>query len=693
MSKYSRFRYSQATYGAAPSTIGYSVAPLNAFVYNYSQGDGRIELTWTQPTGDFSEMRIVRNQDAFPETAEDGAIVFDAYAPISDLYAYDVTTASYPAFATGRYAYYRAWLRRTDNVWYPAGDAYVLVPSAHSTATSRDSIRTVTDGTALRNTVNSFNPELLTTHDKLADLLPRVFTSTAESPLDAINTDSVIYRFLGAFAATLDESLTFADLLKPQKSGRSANPTTLGLAAYQYGLTPEPFLATKSQKKMIGEARFINSRKGTLDATEVMLESLTGYAPTISRSSNLMVTIQDSSFYKGVGFWKASGDTTIEAFETNTAVAYNVPTTEPKAVDLAWVGKVVVDTANDYIATGHESVFTRGIAVEPEMSYAFSFYAKGTGSVTPRITWYDSLGEVIGSEVAGTATTLTSSAWALSTALVATSPVGATFASLKISFSAPGTFYVDMVKLSSSSVNVYEEPKSVEILLAANKTNHLKNPSFENWTSTTLNNWTTTSDVAKVATTLASVYGETYMLELTTELADTTTISTVADTTYAEVNAFYTFSVYMQAPDGDESFTITLTADDGINPPFEFTSGVFTVSTDWERYHATFKVPGTFEANSLSITATISGDTTGSVVNLDNAQLESSYNPNDYFDGSLGFVNGAFWGGAEHASASYLYVNRIAKIPRVIAELPNYLPMGTPYLLKTYYGLEHKSIT
>lgn len=692
MAKYSRFRYAQATYGEAPSNLGYSVAPLTAFVYDYSGANGRVELTWVQPVGEFTQMRIVRNQDAFPETAEDGVIIFDAYSPISELVTQDLTSGDYPSFVSGRYAYYRAWLRKSDHVWYQAGDAYTLIPSPHPTSTSRDATRAVFENGVLSTRANEYNGELLSTHEKLVDLLPRVFTSAAQSPLDAFDSSSVIYRFLGAFAATLDESLTFADLLKPQKSGRSANPTTLGLAANQYGLLPEPFLATKSQKNMIGEARYIYSRKGTINALEVMVESLTGYAPTVNTSTNMMLNIQDSSFYKGTGFWSAGTNTTLTAVAVDTAVAYSTPTTEAKAIDQAWIGEVVVSGGAGYISNGNTSVFTQGIPVEPETEYLFSYYSRSTaGSAAATITWYDHFGNDISTPVVGTTLTTTPD-WARVADLI-TSPVGAAFAGVRIDFAIEDTYELDMVNFSSGSIQVYEEPRAAVITLASNKNNYIKNPSFESWSGATLNHWTTASTVDKVNTTLNNGYGGTYMLELTTEFAGTTTLSTIADTTNADTGLFYTFSIYMQAPAGDETFTITMTADDGVNDPFSFTSAPFVVSTAWERFHSTFRVPSTIDASTLSLEVTISGETIGNVVNIDNAQLENSYNPSDYFDGSMGFAQGAFWGGVENESASYLYVKRISALPRLISELPNYLPMGTPYVLYSYYGIEHKSIT
>ena len=64
-----------------------------------------------------------------------------------------------------RYAYYTMWLQKTDGSWVEAGNTFTVVPSPHGVVTAQD-------GT------------LLTTHDKVMDYLPRVYTSASQSPID-----------------------------------------------------------------------------------------------------------------------------------------------------------------------------------------------------------------------------------------------------------------------------------------------------------------------------------------------------------------------------------------------------------------------------------------------------------------------------------------------------------------------------
>lgn len=797
MGRYSRFKYSQGYYGAIPSNLQYSVEPMSAFLYSYEKDNGKIQLLWASPTGSFSQMRIVRNQDAFPETAEDGVIIYDKFAVsnvIEDVTAYDYNYSNdYPAFTNGRFAYYRAWLKKTDNAWYPAGDAFVLIPSPHSTKTSRNTARagieegvtykvisaSVTDNVATITTemdittdsseysfdtyirvgsdvrlyglpepyqgiftvtaidTNSFsfpltnadlptssvsglvalypiegagegnqsqaeysNLELLTTHDKMVDLLPRVFTSPSQSPLDAVDKDSFLYRFLGAFAVTLDETMTFTDLLRPQYSGASTNPVTLDLASNMYGLTKESTFASKSQKKMIRAARSSFGTKGTQNTIAAVTENLTNFAPRVTLSNNIFLSVQDSTFYKGIGFWETSGDITLTAIDVMVdEPLIGLPTANAvNAIDLNWAGEVVVGTAGASLVNGASSVFEKAVPVDEGTEYTFSFYANGTGDVIPSVTWYDYFGTAIATEV-GTALTLTG-AWDQGTMTITapigdgTDPVyGASYASFELEFSDTGTFYIDLLSFTDSAITFYEEARAANIFVYPSKYNFLNNPSFESWTgTTTANNWSVSGgSVSRVATTLTGSYGETYMAAFDTN-AGVASISTTTDAGISFNNNFYTFSIYAKTASGTEDVTLTLSVDDTIIDPVSHTSGVFTLTTEWQRLQVTLRVTDAINPVYASFTASLEGTMTGNVIHLDNAQLEMAYKASDYFDGSLGYVQGTFWNGVEHESASYWYPNLMKKMPRLIEEMPNYLPMNSPYTISTEYRLEYKAI-
>jgi hypothetical protein len=798
MARYSRFKYSEGYYGSVPANLQYSVEPMSAFLLSHDENDGKVQITWSTPTGTFSQMRIVRNQDAFPETAEDGVIVYDSFlveGTIPDNSTDDVTYSSnYPPFTTGRFAYYRAWLKKTDNAWHPAGDAFALIPSPHPTKTSRNTARAaIEEGASYRvvsasitnnvatittdmdittsSTAHSFEtyirvgsdirlyglPDiykgsftvtavgpysfsfplthadvaeeavsglvslypleedganqskseyseiaLLTTHDKMVDLLPRVFTSPAQSPLDEVDTNSFLYRFLGAFAVTLDESMTFADLLRPQFSGASINPMILDLASNMYGLTKESTFASKSQKKMVKSARSLFATKGTTNTIGAVAENLTGFAPKVTLSNNLLLSVQDSSFYKGIGNWETSGNIAVSAVDIMTdEPMVGLPTaSESNAIDLNWAGKIIVGTANTYLLNGSSNVFEKGIPVSEGIEYRFSYYARGTGKITPSIVWYDYFGNVVHTDN-GAGYTLTGgwhkdsvTATAPSSVLSGTgvSTYGAAYASLKLKFSATGTYYVDLVSFNNSAITFYEEARAANIFLYPSKYNFLNNPSFESWTGSTLNNWTVTNgSVSKVSTTLVEAYGETYMAAFDTNVG-TASISSTTDVGIAFNNNFYTFSIYAKTASGTETVTLKLLVDDNVIDPIFHVSEPVVLTTQWQRLEVTLRVLDSINPSSAALTVSLQGTMNGNVIHLDDAQLEMAYKASDYFDGSLGYIYGTFWDNTEHASASYWYPNIMKKMPRLIHDLPNYLPINSAFTISTEYRLEYKAI-
>lgn len=687
MPKYSRFKYGKGYYGAAPSQLAYSVEPFAATVLDYSVSNGVVTLSWAPPTGTFSAMRIVRNQDNIPETAEDGVIIFNEPSTsefIGALGYRDTVNSPHTSFVGGRFAYYRAWLRKADNIWYPAGDTYVLIPSDHSSKTSKNTAKTILG----RDATKGYNDVgLLSTHDRFMDYLPRVFTSKSQSAIDEVDKDSVLYDFLGAFTFAMDEILTYADTLLPEYSGRSLNPQIIDLHANMLGLTQEPELASKSQKKMIREARYMYPRKGTYTALSTLVESVTGFAPEINVGQNVMISMQDSTFYEGIGNWESLNATITAVENTDT------PNVEARAIDRYWHAEVAVSSIGGLIANGLDKTFTRGTPVYPEREYTFSYYVKGAGAVVPSITWYDQFANVISTDVGDGITSTTS--WQKDDTAVFTSPVGATFAAVTIEFGATGTFLVDMCQVTTSGQSGYEEARVATITLNPSKQNLVANPSFELWDAGVPVEWTVvglpSQEVATLSAAMGS-FGESSMLELTPDGGELQ-LSTDTIDGGIPVRSFYTLSMYVQAPVANQVFTLSITADDGEITPITFTSPEFTATATWTRFHTTIYVPEGFNSNTLVITSELTGISPTELLNIDNVQLETTYSPSDYFDGSLGFVNGAMWVGTEHQSSSVLYPNRLLKIPRLIEEVQSYIPRNTPYVIETVVGVEFKGIT
>ena len=394
MGLYSIARYQIDTYGKAPR-LAFSVAPFTAVAVP-GVGDqeySTVQLNWTTPQGDFSKVRLLRSQDGFPETEEDGLLLWsiDGAGVLLSSFVDSPSTATIP-LAPGKFAYYRIWLYRdSTQTWLVAGDAACLVPRPHDSVTP--------DGEVL-----------LSTHDKFMDLLPRVFTSANQSPLDVVDKTSTLYKFLKGFSYTLDEIMTFADNVLPEESGTAINPALIDLRTANLGLENEAYISTKSQKRLIREAIYMYTNKGTENALETYAESLTDFAPVVSSSPNLLLSVQDSSFYKGLGNWTVAGDGVLSVEQTVVPVGEAIT---PYAIDFAYTGKLVANSAGVAIRNGMITPKLLGIPTKAGESYKLSAKVQSTttdNSVSAKIHLYNYLGNKV-SEVVGASTPIPFGSW------------------------------------------------------------------------------------------------------------------------------------------------------------------------------------------------------------------------------------------------------------------------------------------
>ena len=181
------------------------------------------------------------------------------------------------------------------------------------------------------------------------------------------------------------------------------------------------------------------------------------------------------------------------------------------------------------------------------------------------------------------------------------------------------------------------------------------------------------------------------MLESTTNTGALTQYSTESNAGLP-VGQFYTASLYAKTLSGTEDFELSLTATSGLDTVTE-TTGTVELTDEWQRIHVTLFVPATYDETTFLTVDFVGAETTGNIVHLDAVQLESSYLPTDYFDGGFPNVYGAIWAGTANQSVSYLYPNKDIKVPRLIANLAEYMPIGTTYAISTYDGLEYIGIS
>ena len=745
MSKYSSVLYGQGYYGQQ-SRLAFSVEPFTAVAVSYSE----IILNWSAPLGGYTAFRIVRNQEGYSATVEDGAVIYEEFG-INSSEAVSISTFTdtnvidgIPALVNGRFVYYRIWLlKASDNVWYPAGDTYTLLPSEHPTFGPKIAHK-------------ASNEVLLTTHDKVMNLLPRVYTSISGSPLDAVDSNSDLYRFLKGFSFTMDEFLTMADSLLPDYEGHRTNPAAIAAQASQLGLTEEPYIALNRQKRIIREAIYIYSNKGSSTGIATLAESLTGYGSEITVSPNLMLSNQDATFYGGLGFWTPGREAELELEQSEPV------TSESLSIDRTYCAKVTASNNGDFISNGADFPVTRGIPVQEGLTYGFSFYTKTSqingpvsGGVVPSITWYDFTGAQISTST-GTQT-VSYYYWAKpGTLFTATAPDGAAYASVQLTFKTEAIYYIDMVQFALEDVLDYHESRAAYIFLTPTKNNFIVNPSFELDTT----GWTAVSGtVSRVSTDVPSqdLTGS-HAMQIAAGTIEVTSSSTQG---VVPVNSHAAFSAYLRTESGatesvdmtvtavettdvteysitdnvlslnisfnesivagnevtvsgidgaiDGDYTVTAVSGGVVTVPFTHADVALTscagsisvshsisktvpVTDTWTRQYVTGYVPSKFDVTNTVVTVSLTG-TTSHYIEVDAVQLEPKFTPTDYFDGDYGTERDAVWAGAANESASYLYANKIISVTRLAAELPDYLPQNTAFVISTYSGIEASGFT
>lgn len=737
---------SGATYGQ-PASLPFSVEPLAASAVWYD----RINVTWVPSDSLFTAFRLVRNQDNFPESPEDGRILInwveDSADDLPTSYIDGTTTDAFGQvtgvpLVPGKYVYYRVWLLDDRGIWVVAGETLVLLPAKH----------------------NSDSISRQTFHEKMVGLLPRQFTSASESPNSEIDFDSELSAFLEGFSFTYDELLTYLDLLHPTIWGEFNSPATLYLQGSQIGVTPELGTVSRQQKILVREAIKTYQQKGTLSGLATFAESTTGFAPTVTTSPNLLLSMEDSTFYKGTGNWVTVGACTLD---TDTLVT--IPTDSGNAIDTSYVGKVSIDAANAAISNGRLSPITLGVPVTAGSDYDFSFWAKtesSTNTITPKVIWFNHRGEKL-TEQSGTAlsaatnwqkSTNTFSAPGYSatiskyeiasnvmtitlnsahpfaindeilisdaaegiagvhtvTAVTSTtvsfayvesdgeiSDVGgfvtaadwsfdtsASYAALELVFGNSGTVYLDMLQVTKGTVDQFYEARSVDVYLAPSKINYLENPSFLSTGAA----WTTSGGTSSYQPTLVKgVYGGLQMLKLVPTNPGTATISTEV-TSGLSTDSFYSFSIYGYSYGDPVTGTLTMTATNQTDSSVIVTKEVdVTFSSIWSRPSVSFYVPAS--TADLAISVELAFTNTEDSIAVDCAQLESSLNARDYIDGEMPELYYTGWYGTAHESASYSYTNKDFGISRLVGDIESYIPVGSAYRVLTEFGVEHENIT
>lgn len=654
MGIYGNFVYGGGKYGATPK-LAYSVEPMSITVLDYN----KTYLEWQSPSGDFTRIRLVRSQTGYPENEEDGIIVWEEFAGEGEVSrstfidSEDAETEITP-INPGRQIYYRMFLYIDTEYWVVAGQVTDTVPSDH------DSQR------------------------KMMDIIPKVYTSKVQSPLGVTDDASDLYKFIGGISFTIDQLLTQINLLKPNHSSEQTPASLLPIELLNVGFTAEQNLPVKYQKKLGRDAFYLYANRGLVTGLGTYVESITGYAPDITVSPNRMLTIQDSTFLNSIGNWTTSN-------VTLTSVTEQVPDINSYTIDEDYTGKCVTSASNAYIIIGNTNPIGYGVPVTAETDYTFGYKYKSpasAGTVTLTVKFYDKDGVDLASDFVGTSNSANNT-WQTSWETT-TTPADAVYASLKLTFSAAGTYYVDQIYVEEGENlddESFQEARAVTVFLNPNKSNYIKNPSFENNTNT----WTITATSSSTDTDVPGSIGA-GVDSLNVDLDTGATVETES-AAIPTLDNYYTLSFYAKASAAlDVDVTLT-PLDDGVPTTGEETS-TLSLSTNWERYTVTGFIQSADVLGELTYAVLLEfASESGEEVWLDAFQLERSFKATDYFDGSLSSQFGVVWEGTAHESVSHCYVNKAIKLPRLSQTMDEWVPSNCYWRITSYAGVEYTKLS
>ena len=644
MAKYGNFVYGGATYGETRK-LAYSVDPMDVVVLSFSTA----YVTWYSPSGNFSRIRLVRNQVGFPETAEDGVVIWEEYATQGTVsrssFIDGVDNPNSIAIVAGRPIYYSMFLFTDEKVWINAGKMSDIVPGNHSS------------------------------QKRFMDLIPKVYTSAIQSPLGVTDDSSALYRFIDGMSFTYEQFITELDLLRPVHSSDISSYLLLPIETANVGLDQEPNIPIKNQKRLIREAFYMYSHKGLKTGVETYVESLSGYAPTVTVSPNLLLTPQDSTFYNGLGNW-------VFGNATATASSEQVPASGDSVIDNVYSCKLVAPSNPFSMILGEDDPIRKGIPVNAGVEYTVSCKVKSpssAGNVYLSIAWFDGTGTFIDST--SPVNTSANNTWK-SISQTATAPANAVYAGLDLSSSATGTYYVDQVCMQLGNTAVYDEARAITVFLSPTKTNLIKNPSFE---VNVTDGWTTSG---ATITQDVDVSDLVYSGSKSAKIVATGNWTLTSNTFPVVVGKYYTASGLAKTT---SDLTATFIARDSLGNIVESVD-VYPLGTmtDWMRFQVTDLI-NAYAETAVTYEIVFSGG--AGTFYLDCVQFESGISASEYFDGSLPSQFGTVWEGTANNSFTHLYTNKPFKVPRVGLTINDWLPPNTMWRVNTYAGVEYTNLT
>ena len=651
--------YGISFYGAN-TLVDFDASPFLATSTDYNE----IELRWTEPSGSWSTLRLLRNPFGFPMTPDDGDLLVEAI-PADDVTFYldRGQVPSNSGLIPGHTYYYSIFVKETvQNTWVKAGESI---------------------GVSVKN---------YGTKEQFYDYLPAIFkiknTFSASDNDDSINDD--LYNFLSIFAIEHDLFKTSAQNVSERYDILNLDGRLVPPMLNQFGLKYEPYVGLQQARILLRNAVKIYSEKGSVQGLKTYVTAFSGYNCRINPITNYMLDVNSSSFKESTGFWRSVSNATLAqgTLESETpSIAPYSEVTSPSNYPNGQAGflKVTANSAADVeIACGTLDVRTLGIPVQSGRSYTLSAYsrAKTTArNVVLDIRWYDANETLLGTagESGGLNTT---GGWTRPAFSTSSAPANAKFAIpyIRIEGCSNGeVHYIDAVQFENSAEPTnFVDARRTDIVLISNRVNLISNPSFEVNTS----GWMCSTSNATLSTSATGALDfSTTSLTATPTSSGTVTIETDSFAHNVVAGSEYSLSFYAKRTGTATTATANIS---WYTEGGTFISTSSGTSTNLNTAFGRVSVTATAPSNAVHAKVSVSwAGGTGNVLFVDAVLFERASYVGPYFDGAGGYqqTSDLVWEGTPGLSRSHYYKNRALVQNRLAATVGEFITHGTPWAI------------
>jgi hypothetical protein len=659
MANYGLDFYGLAYYGA-DNLVDFDASPFTALPVEY----GKILVQWTEPTGNWDKLRLVRNPFGFPMTPDDGDILYQLNVNSGIVYYEDEgQVPNNSGLLAGHTYYYSIFVRETTQLsWQKAGE---------------------TLGVSVKN---------YGTIDTLYDALPEAYkVKNVYSAEYNLGTNDDLYNFLRIFAFEHDLFKTMAQNVSERYDVLNLDGRLMPLMLNQFGIAYEPEIGLQQARIFLKNYIKLTSEKGSLAGLKTFVKSFTGFNCEIADPINLMLEADSASFRESIGRWAATNATLTRATaesESPVVLPYeeiNSPTNHPNGQK--GLLKIVSTGGDIELTCGQTRVLYNAIPVTAGSTYSFTVYGRyktTNKTLHVDIKWYDRNGVLLGTAGEQDTTTLTNSAWTRTNATTGAAPATAYFAVpyIRIEGTTSGdTFYLDAAQFEKNSyATTFADARRVDVILKANRINEVINASFEVDTAT----WVVTNGtINREATSTLGNIGS-YALKVTS--GSTTPVNLATDYFIPIVGGEQYSAGALIRGEATSTDLVGIEVnwfDEALNPIDGELKGSQVLAANWQFLNSTYTAPENAAFAKLNFVFGALGTMMGNEAFIDLILFERAAYYYGFFDGASGYaqLSDLVWEGDAYDSRSHYYKNRLNIQVRLTEVLKDYLPYGIPWAI------------